>query len=173
MSADAVADFSGARLTQIGYDKVAVAGITGSRRPDDAQGLGGLPRRVRGQGEISYAGPNAVARGRLALDLVRERLELTGVPTGETRFELIGVDAVHRGAGGAVIEQPREVRARVAGRTATFDQARRIGHEVSALWLNGPAGGAGATARTSDLLAIASVLLPRKHVRTEITVVEA
>ena len=104
---------------------------------------------------------------------MRERLELTGVPTGETRFELIGVDAVHRGAGGAVTGHPREVRARVAGRTATLGQARRIGHEVAALWLNGPAGGAGATARASDLLAIASVLLPRNHVRTEITVVEA
>jgi Acyclic terpene utilisation family protein AtuA len=173
VSADAVADFSGARLTQIGYDTIAVAGITGTRRPDALKVSVGYLDGYVGQGEISYAGPNAVARGRLALDLVRERLELTGVPTGETRFELIGVDAVHRGAGGAVIEQPREVRARVAGRTATFSQARRIGHEVSALWLNGPAGGAGATARTSDLLAIASVLLPRNHVRTEITVVEA
>ena len=34
VSADAVADFSGARLTQIGYDTIAVAGITGTRRPD-------------------------------------------------------------------------------------------------------------------------------------------
>src|ERR1700722_8988013 len=171
VSADAVADFSGARLTQVGYDAIAVAGIAGTRRPDALKVSVGYLDGYVGEGEISYAGTNAVARGRLALDLVRERLELTGVPTGETRFELIGVDAVHRGAGGAVIEHPREVRARVAGRTATFGQARRIGHEVSALWLNGPAGGAGATARTSDLLAIASVLLPRNRVRTEITVV--
>ena len=172
ISADAVADFSAARLTQIGDDEVAVAGITGTPRPAALKVSVGYLDGYVGEGEISYAGPNAVARGRLALDLVRERLELIGLPGKETRFELIGLNAVHRGAGRAVAE-PTEVRARVAGRTATLDQARRIGHEVSALWLNGPSGGAGATDRTSDLIAIASVLLPRDRVRTEITYLEA
>jgi hypothetical protein len=74
---------------------------------------------------------------------------------------------------GAPTEQPREVRARVAGRTATLGQARRIGHEVSALWLNGPAGGGGATARASDVVAVASVLVPRHQVAAVITVLEA
>ena len=175
VSADAVADFSGARLTQTGDDEVAVTGVSGRRRPDALKVSVGYLDGYVGEGEISYAGPNAVARGRLALDLVRERLKLIGVPADETRFELIGVDAVHRGSGGPAImgrSEPPEVRARVAGRTATLDQARRIGHEVSALWLNGPAGGAGATSRTSDVVAIASVLVPREQVNTEITFVE-
>jgi hypothetical protein len=174
VSADAVADFSGACLTQAGPDEVAVAGITGTRRPDALKVSVGYLDGYLGEGEISYAGANAEARGRLALDLVRERLELTGVPTGDARFELIGVDAVHRGAGGATAQQqPREVRARVAARTATLQHARRIGREVSALWLNGPAGGAGATARATDSVAIASVLLPRHLVTAMITVLEA
>ena len=172
VSADAVADFSGACLTQLRYDEVAVTGITGTSRPDALKVSVGYLDGYVGEGEISYAGPNAVARGRLALDLVRERLELVGVPADEARFELIGVDAVHRGAAGPAVE-PREVRARVTGRTATLDQARRIGHEVSALWLNGPAGGGGATARASDVVAIASVLLPRDDIAPAITVLEA
>src|SRR4051812_15165250 len=48
-----------------------------------------------GEGQISYAGPGALARGRLAIDIVRERLKLTGVATRELRFELIGVDSLH------------------------------------------------------------------------------
>ena len=48
-----------------------------------------------GEGQISYAGPGALARGRLALEIVRERLALTGVSTTEMRFDLIGVDALH------------------------------------------------------------------------------
>jgi hypothetical protein len=172
VSADAVADFSGARLTQTDHDEVAVTGITGTKRPDALKVSVGYLDGYVGEGEISYAGPNAEARGRLALDLVRERLELTGVPTGETRYELIAVDAVHRGAGGATTQQPREVRARVAGHTATLQHARRIGREVSALWLNGPAGGAGATTRASDIVAIASILLPRDQISTNITFVE-
>ena len=173
VSADGVADFSGARLTPVGPDEVAVTGITGTRRPDTLKVSVGYLDGCVGEGEISYAGPNAAARGRLALDLVRERLELTGVAIAEARFELIGVDAVHRGAGGAPAGQPREVRARVAGRTATLGQARRIGREVSALWLNGPAGGGGATARASDVVAVASVLVPRHQVAAVITVLEA
>jgi len=172
VSADAVADFSGACLTQVRYDEVAVTGITGTRRPDALKVSVGYLDGCVGEGEISYAGPNAVARGRLALDLVRERLELVGLPADEARFELIGVDAVHRGGARPAVE-PREVRARVTGRTATLDQARRIGHEVSALWLNGPAGGGGATARASDVVAIASVLLPRDDIAPAITVLEA
>jgi hypothetical protein len=172
VSADAVADFSGARLTQAGYDEVTVTGITGARRPDTLKVSVGYLDGYVGEGEISYAGPNAVARGRLALDLVRERLDLAGVPVGEARFELVGVDAVHRGGAGAAVES-REVRARVTGRTATLGQARRIGHEVSALWLNGPAGGGGATTHAADLVAVASVLLPRDQVAAEITLLEA
>ena len=177
LSADAVADFSGVHLTQVGDDEVAVSGATGTRRPDTLKVSVGYLDGYLGEGEISYAGPNAVARGRLALDLVRERLKLIGVPTDEIRFELIGVDAVHRGAAGAdaaagAAAEPPEVRARVAGRTATLDQARRIGHEVSALWLNGPAGGAGADSRIGERIAIASVLLPRDRVGTEITFLE-
>ncbi len=36
---------------------------------------------------------------RLALDIVRERLKLTGVATSELRFDLIGVDSLHGAAG--------------------------------------------------------------------------
>ena len=50
---------------------------------------------IIGEGQISYAGPGALARGRLALEIVRERLKLTGVAASELRFELIGVDSLH------------------------------------------------------------------------------
>ena len=106
VSADAVADFSDACLTQVRYDEVAVTGITGTRRPDALKVSVGYLDGYVGEGEISYAGPNAVTRGRLALDLVRERLELTGMPAGEARFELVGVDAVHRGAAGPALRAP-------------------------------------------------------------------
>jgi hypothetical protein len=162
VSADAVADFSQAELTQVGPDRVRVTGVTGRARPADLKVSVGYLDGYLGTGEISYAGPNALARGRLALDVVRERL----APTGDARFELIGVDAVRRGPGAA--SEPGEVRVRVAARTGTLADARRIGREVAALWLNGPAGGAGATRRTEQVVAIASVLLARDRIRTHV-----
>lgn len=169
---DVVADFSGVHLEQVGDDRVAVTGARGAPRPADLKVSVGYLDSYIGIGEISYAGPNALARGRLALDVVRRRLALTGVQTTETRFELIGVDAVHRGAGPSAAGEPAEVRVRVAGRTRDLREARRIGHEVTALWLNGPAGGAGASRSAVEDIAVVSVLLPRCQVTPALVFVE-
>ncbi len=169
---DVVADFSGVHLEQVGDDRVAVTGARGAPRPADLKVSVGYLDSYIGIGEISYAGPNALARGRLALDVVRSRLALTGVRTTETRFELIGVDAVHRGVGPSAAADPPEVRVRVAGRTGDLREARRIGHEVTALWLNGPAGGAGASRSAVEDIAVVSVLLPRCQITPQIVFVE-
>ena len=105
-----------------------------------------------------------MARGRLALDIVRERLRLTGVAAEETRFELIGVDSVHKGPvykePGHDVE-PAEVRIRVAGRTTTMEEAVRIGREVETLYTNGPAGGGGVRKEARSVIGVVSTLLDR------------
>jgi hypothetical protein len=102
-----------------------------------------------------------VARGRLALDIVAERLKLIGVPARELRFDLIGLDAIHGSRLGASGPAPYEVRARVAGRTDTLDDAIRIGNEVEALYTNGPAAGGGVAKSAREIVAMVSALLPR------------
>ncbi|WP_241840147.1 acyclic terpene utilization AtuA family protein [Frankia sp. CcI49] len=170
---DVVADLSQARLEQVGDDEVAVFGIVGRERPDSLKVSVAYRDGYVGTGEISYAGPGAVARGRLALEVVKERLALIGIPATEICFQLIGVDAVHRGAGHLPPAEPVEVRARVAGRTASLVDARRIGREVTALWLNGPAGGGGATRDARELIGLASVFLPRDQVSPDVTLLES
>ncbi len=61
---------------------------------------------------------------RLALDIVRERLALTGVQTHELRFDLIGVNALHGETLAAGSGEPYEVRARVTGRTCVARAGR-------------------------------------------------
>ncbi|MFC9995449.1 acyclic terpene utilization AtuA family protein [Nocardia sp. NPDC127526] len=170
---DVVADFSGARLEQVGDDRVAVRGISGHSRPGTLKVSVGYVDSFIGEGEISYAGPNSVARGRLALDIVRQRLPLIGVPTTETRFDLIGVDAVHRGAGVSATGDPGEVRIRVVARTDSMAQARRVGHEVVALWLNGPCGGGGATRNAYEDIAVVSVFLDRNLISPTVILEES
>ena len=126
-----------------------------------------------GEGQISYAGPGAVARGRLALEIVAERLRLTGVRASELRFDLIGVDSIlgpKLSAGGP---EPREVRARVAGRTDSSAEAARIANEVESLYLNGPASGGGVTKAAREILGVRSTLLPEHLIRTAVHVVES
>jgi hypothetical protein len=168
-----VADFSQVKVEEIATDRVRISGGRGTRRTDTLKVSVGYVDSFIGEGQISYAGPGALARGRLALDVVRGRLKLTGVAASELRFELIGVDALHGAEISARANEPYEVRVRVAGRTENLREAIRIGNEVETLYTNGPAAGGGAFKSARDVVAVASVLLPRELAKPTIRFVGA
>ena len=170
---DVVADFSQVKVEEIGRDRVRVSGGRGAERTGTLKVSVGYVDSFIGEGQISYAGPGALARGRLALDIVRERLKLTGVAASELRFDLIGVDSLHGPEVSAHANEPYEVRLRVAGRTENWREAVRIGNEVETLYTNGPAGGGGAWKSARDVVAVASVLLPRELAMPSVRFVEA
>ena len=128
---DVVADFSGVHLREDGPDRVRVEGATGHPRPDSLKVTLGYRDGFIGEGQISYAGPGARARGELALAVLERRLQRLGLDALEHRAELIGVNAMHGPALGADRE-PYEVRVRLAARTTTRDQAEQVGQEVEA-----------------------------------------
>jgi acyclic terpene utilization AtuA family protein len=170
---DVVADFSQVSVEEIAPDRVRISGGRGTRRTDTLKVSVGYVDSFIGEGQISYAGPGALARGRLALDIVRERLKLTGVSTSELRFDLIGMDSLHGQQVSAHGNEPYEVRVRVTGRTENLREAVRIGNEVETLYTNGPAGGGGAWKSARDVVAVASVLLPRELAKPHVRFVEA
>ena len=169
---DVVADFSNVTLTQIGTDRVQVSGATGRQRPDKLKVTVGHRDGFIGEGQISYAGLGAQARGQLALDVLKERL--VGVEALDSRFELIGLNAIHGNnlSNLATGYTPYEVRARAALRVATRLEAERVAHEVEALYLNGPASGGGVTQSVREVIAVAAVLIPRDWVHISITLLE-
>lgn len=169
---DVVADFSQVRVRSVGPGRVAIEGGSGAARTGLLKVSIGYVDGYVGEGQISYAGTGAVERGRLALEIVRERLALTGVPMTEVRFDLMGVDALH----GAALSQggaPYEVRVRVAARTEAAAEATAIGNEVEALYTNGPAGGGGVSKSVRQVVAIASALVPESLVSTRLSFFEA
>lgn len=170
---DVVADFTGVTVAEEAADRVRVTGGRGTARPDTLKVSVAYVDGWIGEGQISYGGPGALARARLALDIVRERLALTGVAASELRFDLIGVDALYGDATPAARGEPSEVRVRVAGRAANAAEAARIGNEVETLYTNGPAGGGGAFKSTREVIAVQSVLLPRAAVTPSFSFVEA
>ncbi|RZF30698.1 DUF1446 domain-containing protein [Paraburkholderia sp. UYCP14C] len=170
---DVVADFSQVRVEQEAPDRVRVTGGNGTERTATLKVSVAYFDGYIGEGQISYGGPGALARARLALEIVRERLALTGVQTRELRVDLIGVNALHGDTVAAGHGEPYEVRARVAGRTASLAEAVRIGNEVETLYTNGPAGGGGVTKAAREVVAVQSVLLPREHAMPAFSLVEA
>lgn len=166
---DVIADFSGVTMTQVGPDLVRVEGATGRERSATLKVSVGYRDGFIGEGQMSYAGLGAQARGQLALDIVEKRLALTGVKVSETRYDLIGVNAIHVRQNPAPVD---EVRIRVTGRTESMKEAVRIGNEVETLYTNGPAGGGGAFKSAKEVIAILSVLLPRESVKAAVSYLE-
>lgn len=166
---DVVGDFSQVRFVAVGQHRVQVQGAGGLPRPDTLKVTLGYRDGFIGEGQISYAGPGARARGELALAILRHRLEVAGLTSLEHRAELVGVNAMH-GPHLGLAYQPYEVRVRLAVRCATRQQAERVGQEVEALYLNGPAGGGGVTQSVREVVAAASAWMPRSAVQTHVQV---
>jgi hypothetical protein len=168
LTPDVVADFSGVRITEIGPDRVLVEGATGHPRPDTLKVSIGYIDSYIGEGQMSYAGPGALNRARLALSIVEERLKITGEQASEIRYDILGVNAMHRDRLAAPHPEPYEVRIRVAGRTDSLREAARIANEVESLYTCGPAGGGGAFKSARDIVAVLSTLLPRDAVQPSV-----
>ncbi len=167
---DVVADFSHVQLSADGPDRVRAHGANGQPRPDTLKVTVGYHDGYIGEGQMGYAGPGCLARGQLALELVRQRLQDAGLGSLETRCELIGVNSLIPQA--QARHEPNEVRLRVAVRTSTRRQAQQVANEVEALYTNGPAGGGGASKSVREVVAAAAVLVPRDWVRPHITLLE-
>jgi hypothetical protein len=169
---DVVADFSQVVLTPQGQDRVQVSGGQGHPRTDTLKVTLGYRDGFIGEGQMSYAGPGARGRGQLALDVVRERLADAGYAEFESRYDLIGVNAI-LGQNTAPPHEAAEVRARVALRVPSLQQAQNVAQEVEALYTNGPAGGGGASRSVREVIAAAAVLMPRGSVHTSTVLLNA
>jgi len=168
---DVIADFSDVRIQQVGPDRVAITGGSGHARTGTLKVSVGYVDSFIGEGQISYAGAGCVARGRLALDIVRERLKMTSVECHEIRCDLIGLDAVLGAYTGDITNFP-EIRARFTARTSSLADAQRIGEEVESLYLNGPAAGGGVTRSARQIVGIVSGLIDETLIMPTITMLE-
>ena len=167
LTPDVTADFSRVGFVEEGVDRVRAQGAKGRARPEQLKVSVGYLDGWIGEGQMSYGGPGAVARATLAREVVLKRLELMGVKMQDLRAELIGMDSLH---GPRSSTEPWEVRLRVAARCEERSDAVRVGNEVETLYTNGPSGGGGASKSVRQVVAVASLLLPREAVKARIDV---
>ena len=165
LTPDVTADFSQVSFVEEGVDRVRAQGADGRARPEQLKVSVGYLDGWIGEGQMSYGGPGAVARAQLARDVVLKRLELMGVKMHDVRAELMGMDSLH---GPRSSVEPWEVRLRVAARCEERSEAVRVGNEVETLYTNGPSGGGGASKSVRQVVAVASLLLPRSAVNPRI-----
>lgn len=166
---DVIVDFRTIELDEVGQNRVLVKGAVGREKPPTLKVSVGYHAGYVGEGEIIYAGANALGRAKLAGEIVERRLVRYGL--SELRIDYVGYMSAHRGSGVQEIE-PYEVRLRVVGRAATKDAAIWVGREVEALYTNGPAGGGGVRKSVTEVVGIVSILIPRHTVEPEVSIRE-
>jgi len=166
---DCVVDLTGAELRNLGPNRVSVRGIRSKPRTPSFKVTVGYHDGFIGEGQVSYAGINAVGRARLAAELVKARLKERGFTYSETRVDLIGMTSMHGDDGNR--PEPYEVRLRIACRTTDRKAAEAVGFETRALHVTGPAGGGGGSDPVvREVLAVQSLLIPRELVKPEVYV---
>ena len=169
LTPDVVADISAASVTQLGPDRVQLAGVQGHARPATLKTNVCFETGWLAEGEISYAGARAEGRARLAAQVLRERLADLALGPGQLRADLIGVASIFGDdAGRWLANTPdsgaRDVRLRMALRHTSRQAAERLTREVTALYTCGPAGGGGVRTAVRPTLGTLSCLLPRDAV---------
>lgn len=164
LTPDVTADFSRVGVTQDGHDRVRVAGAGGRQRPGKLKVTVGFDGGFVGEGGVSYAGPNAANRARLAAEILRERLSRHVGFADNMRIDLIGLSSLHATARlGA--EEADDVRIRVALRSRDRGEIETMLWEVESLLCCGPAGGGGYRGQISPSVITHSTLIDRAAVK--------
>ena len=165
---DCQLDITGVEFAQEGRCRVRVTGMKARPRTATYKVVVGYHDGYIGEGEVAYAGPNALARAKLAERTVRERLKARGFSYPEIRADYIGMSSLHGMGNGR--PEPYEVRLRIAARSPDRKAALAVGFEVRTLHVNGPAGGGGGSNAVREVLAVKSILIPRALVTPRISV---
>lgn len=168
LTPDVVADISECEVVELGADLVEVSGVRGHPRPPTLKATVCFEGGWLGEGEISYAGPNAAARARLAGEIVSDRVQRLGLGHLRLRRDLIGVASVFADDAGLWwkvnpdLPQLEDVRLRVAVASDLRAEAECVVREVMSLYTCGPAGGGGVRTGVTQRLASDSCFVPRE-----------
>jgi hypothetical protein len=171
LTPDVTADFSRVSITESGKDRVQVGNASGRARPDKLKVTVGFDGGYLGEAGVSYAGPNAAARARLAGDILRERLGRMP-ETGAMRIDLIGINSLHATAHDVDCDS-EDVRVRVAMRSADRAACEAMLWEVESLLCCGPAGGGGYRGQITPSVVTHSALIDRDAVGSTVRVLTA
>lgn len=177
LTADVILDITQVRVDEVGPDRVRLSGARGKPRPDTLKATISIDGGWMGEAELSYAGPNALKRARLAVDVLKQRCRDIGTNC-PVRFDILGTVSVHdgdAGGGGAAGQWPDDgdYRIRIASLGPDKETIERINQEMLSLYCCGPAAGGGFRQHLTDQVQTASILVDRNAVTPKVSMLEA
>ncbi|MBB3458750.1 hypothetical protein FHT86_007076 [Rhizobium sp. BK313] len=171
LTPDVTLDLTEVELEQIGPDRVRVTGARGHAAPAKLKATVSYYGDWLGEAEISYAGPNALARARLAITTIAERIRRRGLSLRH-RADIVGSVSVFDSDDGKLRAEfeatgPGDFRVRFAfGSLSQADVACAV-QEVNALYCCGPSGGGGIRQSLKPRVRTLSQLVPRSLVNAD------
>jgi len=173
---DVTLDITEVEVAEVGPDRVLVRGARGKPQPPTLKVTLSAEGGWLGEGEITYAGPNALARAELAADVLRTRLDLVGIQC-PTRIDLIGSISSFDSDGGTLRQRNKfpgdgEYRVRLSGKSPDRKMVERVTNELIGLYSTGPAGGGGVRRSVVSRVRTCSALVERELVRVDIKILE-
>lgn len=171
LTPDVTLDLTRVTLDEDGENRIRVSGARGAPPPSTLKATVSCDGGWLGEAEMAYAGPNALARARLAADVVRERCQREA-GNDRLRVEVFGAGAMFDGIAGwdsdAASSPGGEYRVRAAIRSGSRERAQYVTDEVQSLFCSGPAGGGGFRASVTAQIATSSILVERDLVEPNV-----
>ena len=175
LTPDASADFTSIRLEDLGKDRVRVFGVTGGPPPPELKASLSYSDGWRSVVSLTFVWPHAVERARATERLLLERCRHANIRIDAHRVNLVGLNGAHGPMAKQPIEEPNEVLFSMAIRTSDQDSARRFGHEIAPLLLDGlpgaaPGPGLGGRPDPAPIVNFWPALVPRDRVTPTVEV---
>jgi hypothetical protein len=162
---DVTADISGIQLTEVGKDRVKVAGITGSAPTGMLKVSSAFSDGYIATGTLAFSWPYATAKARRMGEVLIERVNTEGLRYDDLRIDFVGSSAILGPVSPESVD-PAEVLMRASLRGQCKEDLVKFGKGLASLGIAGPAGacGFGGRPRPSEVFAYWPALIPNEHV---------
>jgi len=173
---DCAADFTSAKVEEIGPNRVQISGVKGGAPTDTYKISLSYQNGYKAVGQLTVAGPDALEKARLCADIVWGRLAFDGCEFSEDEkmVEFVGAGMTH--AGILESDNPPEVVLRIGVKSDNKAKVNRFGSEIVPLVTSGPpgvTGFAGGRPKATDIVGYWPALLDKTQVQTRVRVEES
>jgi len=170
---DCTADFTSAKIEEVGDDRVRISGVKGGAPTDSYKVSLSYRNGYKATGQLTISGPEALAKARLCAEIVFGRLELDGCTfrEDEKTIEFVGGGVCQ--AGILESEDPPEVVLRLGVKSDEKAKVDRFGMEIVPLVTSGPpgvTGFAGGRPKATEIVGYWPALLDKAQVDTRVRV---
>ena len=173
---DCAADFTSAKVEEVGPNRVQVSGVKGGAPTETYKISLSYQNGYKAVGQLTVAGPDALEKAKLCADIVWGRLALDGCEFAEDEkmVEYVGSGVTHAGILGT--DNPPEVVLRIGVKSMDKAKVTRFGSEIVPLVTSGPpgvTGFAGGRPKATDIVGYWPALLDKTQVQTQVRVEES